>query len=281
LVYYARFSCQDAPYTFQPVTDTTVAYPGANSDGCAVIGKIPCIYEIQQTESPSKKPGRCNECLATDVLAQPVKELFDEGHEPRIYAKIDGTCTFVHLVDGVPLLCLRRDLRIPTSGKNEGRYVSKKGRPAKKPDGWFSFADKPDYADHTTHKGKWAHHIGFIPVCDNDKWALDALNEDRTEVRMLDQFSPKFTFKWVSLKDCVGMSFELVGPRIQSDPHGIGTHCLVGHSSIEVAPASLSLESVKEFLRKEPNIEGIVLHFPKAKKCFKVHRFHLGMEWKH
>lgn len=178
-------------------------------------------------------------------------------------------------------LCLRRDMRIETKGPNAGKYVSKKGRPTKVPERWFSFLKRPD---HTKFLGrKWCHHIGFVPVTDQDKWALEAIDED--VVTVLDQFYPEPTFKKIPLKDCVGQSFELVGPKIQRDPHGFGRHCLVPHrgSGIRITDlTSLDLNVVREYVSSHDNLEGIVLHFPDVGiqgRCFKVHRYHLGLRW--
>lgn len=60
------------------------------AQSCAVIDKIPCIYKITETGSPSKKPDRAAERVATKMFHDDVQDLIDDGAVPEIFAKIDG-----------------------------------------------------------------------------------------------------------------------------------------------------------------------------------------------
>lgn len=249
----------------------------------SVISKTSCFFEIEISEQESTKPGRRGQrqVLATKTLREEVGCLIINGHVPIATGKVDGTCTYFYKGDnGQVTVGMRQDLRIPKEGKHAVNYVSKKGRPSEPPAGWFSLVDKPD---HTTVGGKWAHHIGFRPADPTrDKWAFDAIEDEK--VRVLVSISP-IKFQMVPIEQLEGKTCELMGPKIASDPHGFGKHCFAVHGSfpIVIEEDITDVNVIKKYLVEDPIgqlFEGVVWHFPKANKCFKVHRGHLGMEWK-
>ena len=89
-------------------------------------------------------------------------------------------------------------------------------------------------------------------------------------------------------------TYELVGPKVNGNPHGIDRHCLVYHGALAVESDELpkdltSREQWKEFLSKTA-YEGVVLinlydgspevpaHFGTSRLC-KVKRTDFGLPW--
>jgi hypothetical protein len=80
------------------------------------------------------------------------------------------------------------------------------------------------------------------------------------------------------LEELDGVTCELIGPKLQGNPHGVAEHCFAIHGDFIIDEISMDIDKIKTFLREDPVgrlYEGIVWHF-----TIKVHRGHLGMEWK-
>lgn len=251
----------------------------------SVLNKIPCFFDIIVSEQESTKPGRSGQrqVLASSNIVQTAAHLIENGEVPIITGKIDGTCTYFYRdeSDGKVKLMMRQDLRIATFGRHKGKYVSKKGRPSKVPDGWISFVDKPD-VEKSDSKTKWAHHIGFRPANDiQDKWAFEAIEDGK--VRVLTQLYPLQMYEMIPIDNLAGKSCEFIGPKVQSDPHQIGVHCFTIHGSFTLPFTLITRDDIETFLKTDEfgkKLEGIVWHFVNSNKSFKVHRGHFGMEWK-
>ncbi|ASU33440.1 hypothetical protein [Mucilaginibacter xinganensis] len=112
------------------------------------------------------------------------------------------------------------------------RYDVKKGReipanaiPCQEPDGIT---------------GHWPHWV----KCDsNDK-------SDKYHFEAFDKCTEK-----------IDGTYELVGPKIQSNPEGYNEHRLIVHGGHEIKLEDRSFESIRDFLSASHNdIEGIVFH---------------------
>lgn len=73
-------------------------------------------------------------------------------------------------------------------------------------------------------------------------------------------------------------TYELIGPKIQGNPHGLEQHILAMHGSNSLhLPNKRSFYNIKEYLR-ENKIEGIVFHHPDGRMC-KIRRKDFGFSW--
>ena len=116
------------------------------------------------------------------------------------------------------------------NGELYKRYDVKKGRPV--PENAIP-CQEPD-----TITGHWPHWV----KCDRDD------KSDRYHFEAYDKLSVK-----------TDGTYELVGPKVQSNPEQYQDHCLVLHGDKQLEVTDLSFEGIKAFLTAE-NIEGIVFH---------------------
>jgi len=111
------------------------------------------------------------------------------------------------------------------NGKLYKRYDAKNG---KKPPVGFQPAQAPDPIT-----GHWP---GWLPVNEHDKWHNEAMNYQ----------IPNGTY-------------ELCGPKIQSNPENLSGHYLIPHGKEIISDAPRTFDELKEwFIDKD--IEGIVWH---------------------
>jgi hypothetical protein len=89
--------------------------------------------------------------------------------------------------------------------------------------------------------------VGWVPVTDADKWHLDALKN-----------APNIDGK-ISLRDG---TYELCGPKIQSNPEGCAIHYLISHANADQFDVPVrTFDAIREFL-EHCDIEGLVFHHP-------------------
>jgi hypothetical protein len=62
-----------------------------------------------------------------------------------------------------------------------------------------------------------------------------------------------------------GVSYELIGPKIQGNPHDIDKHILVKHGGNVIKNMEMSYDGIYNWMRKN-NAEGIVFHGKDGKK---------------
>ena len=175
-------------------------------------------------------------------------------------------CEWVLLGEGVPTekwdgtCCLVRDHRLY---KRYDRKLRKKGlsgpwtekdfKPA--PDGWEAAEHDPDL--------NTAHWPGWLPVGDGpeDAWHREA---------------------WITCGGtCIpGGTYELIGPKVQGNPHGFEDHALALHGShvLTNLPKPRTFDGIREFLQGHPQMEGIVFHHVDGRMC-KVKQKDLGFPW--
>jgi hypothetical protein len=98
---------------------------------------------------------------------------------------------------------------------------------------------------------------GWVPVEPTDKWHQEALADRNTE--LLD-----------------GWTYELCGPKVQSNPEGFERHQLVPHGTYIFNEAPRTRPELVEWL-KDRDIEGLVWWNEDGRKC-KLRKGDLGLE---
>lgn len=136
--------------------------------------------------------------------------------------------------------CLVRD------GQLYKRYDLKKGRTP--PEGWEACEPKP-----SAHTGHWP---GWLPVADKpeDKWHLS-----------------------VNLSGLPDGTYELIGPKVQGNPHGRAEHLLVRHGELQLPTAPRDFVGLRAFFADNA-IEGIVWHHPDGRMA-KIKARDFGLKW--
>lgn len=115
--------------------------------------------------------------------------------------------------------------------------------------------EQVDY-DETTQKGFGWVPVGYGP---EDKYFREGWNN-----------LPE------SLKSVPG-TYELVGPKVQSNPEGYEDHILIWHEDAQILFPPVSFDGLREWLA-EQDIEGVVWHHPDGrmvkikKKDFRLKR---------
>ena len=79
-----------------------------------------------------------------------------------------------------------------------------------------------------------------------------------------------------------GKSVELIGSKIQGNPHKVNKHCVYLHGSIELGgfPNDFNRDELKEWFTNNDKckyFEGIVVHFSNG-NLYKLHRHHLDLK---
>lgn len=138
------------------------------------------------------------------------------------------------------------------------RYDAKKGR--NPPPGFEPCDPEPD-----RNTGHWP---GWLPIGDGpeDRYHREALED-------LESATPPPE----------NGTYELVGPKVQSNPYRLATHLLWRHGAGEgLQSPPLSFEGLRAFLASGPlagdPIEGIVWHHPDGRMA-KIKRRDFGLPW--
>jgi len=74
-----------------------------------------------------------------------------------------------------------------------------------------------------------------------------------------------------------GQTFELIGPRIQSNAEGLQAHTLRAHGDIKFPDAPRTWEGIRQFLTDNP-MEGLVWHRPNGEMA-KIKSRDFGIPW--
>jgi Family of unknown function (DUF5565) len=258
---------------------------------CQVYDKVPPIFVCEHLEgTETEKFGRNGQkYLATPHLNAELISYLTAGIAFKATAKVDGTSTIVR--DG---LFLKRRDRKQKWNKKKKQMVLKA-----MPDDWIRTGIQTD-----------KHGVGYMPLERGDTWFFDVFDRDpdhpesasedghplidgspSTRVRVVEIVGTELVYRFVELSDLDGKSFELLGPKIQCNSHGLQYHALMEHGALDCAnypDVSANggpdlLEEIRDWHRTDPlgsAVEGIVLHFENG-KMFKLHRHHLDMEWGH
>lgn len=234
-------------------------------DGGAVpvLSKIEAVYAYVMDPVRNAPTGQVHpDRLHADLAAL----TDDERSQIRVTGKIDGTCCWVH--DGK--MHARQDIR-----------CGKGALPTSLPPGWIP--------THGTVPDAGGHVIGFRPIDPaRDKWHVDAVVRaaDGTHVYVqcwvFNASSTLLEPRLVHIGELEGCTMELIGPKVQSNPHGVPHHGYVKHGSIVIEDLREwhNYDKVVEFMKSHPLgkcLEGIVLHDTVRQKCYKLHRGHLQL----
>jgi hypothetical protein len=130
---------------------------------------------------------------------------------------------------------------------HQGPWSANDLKPA--PRGWEPCEPEPNV--HTRH---WP---GWLPVGDGpeDQWHREAFDEG----------------------DFTDGTYELVGPAIQGNPHGLENHQLWKHGAETFEDLPTDFEGLRQWL-SEHHVEGIVWHHPDGRKA-KLKRKDFGLTW--
>lgn len=123
-------------------------------------------------------------------------------------------------------------------GKLYKRYDAKRGR--KPPVDFIPAQDQPD-----TVTGHWP---GWVPVGDRPE---DVYHQEA----------------WNNWIDMTGQppkdgTYELCGPKIQSNPERLNNRQLLRHGSIVLPDCPRTFVELREYLYQRENMEGVVWHHP-------------------
>lgn len=76
-----------------------------------------------------------------------------------------------------------------------------------------------------------------------------------------------------------GTTWELLGPKVQSNPYGLPSHVLLRHGSVTLVPDRLrSFGAIRDYLSECPLLEGIVWHHNDGRMA-KIKRTDFGLPW--
>lgn len=146
--------------------------------------------------------------------------------------------------------CMVRDGRLY---RRYDAWVS--GKKKRQPPAGFEPAQEPDPVT-----GHWP---GWVPVGDGpeDRWHREA-------------------FSYGPLADG---TYELVGPKVQGNPHAFDKHLLLRHGETVLGNAPRSYGEIKDYFEAFPvraghRIEGIVWHHPDG-RMVKIKRRDFGLRW--
>jgi len=163
--------------------------------------------------------------------------------------KVDGTSC---LVRGGALL-KRHDRKLTKSAarrkKRGARGPWQQDDFKSAPGGWTPCEPEPNQ-----HTGHWP---GWLPVGDGpeDQWHREAFGR----------------------ADFEDGTYELVGPKIQGNPHGLERHELWGHGDVVLVDVPTTYDGLRDWLEAH-EVEGIVWHHPDG-RMVKIKRRDFGFDW--
>lgn len=132
------------------------------------------------------------------------------------------------------------------------RYDARQGRVP--PQGFIPAQD----ADPVT--GHWPGWVACQRNNPADRWHFEALDVSGVPTR------GDYT------------TFELVGPKVQGNPHHYAMHYLVPHGQATLPDAPRTFNALKTYFEAHPDFEGIVWHHPDG-RMVKVKRKDFGLPW--
>ena len=154
---------------------------------------------------------------------------------------VNGEGMATEKIDGTS--CLIRD------DKLYKRYDVKQG---KTPPPDFEPAQDPDPIT-----GHWP---GWVPVTDkpDDKWHREVWENEG--------------------KNLPNGTYELVGPKVQSNKYNLTKHLFRLHGDVVLANAPCDFEGLRQYFEAHPELEGVVWHHPDG-RLVKIKRRDFGLKW--
>lgn len=155
--------------------------------------------------------------------------------------------------EGVPTLKLDGTSCLIQDGVLYKRYDAKKGKTP--PEGFVSAQDPDPVTGH------WPGWLAVDPNKSDDKWHWEAWNN-----------------LLAAVSGDIDGTYELLGPKVQGNPHKLDKHELVRHGSrgFEQEPPR-DFEALKAWFA-EHRLEGIVWHHPDG-SMVKIKRKDFGYKW--
>jgi hypothetical protein len=178
-----------------------------------------------------------------------IPSLFKRDYDTHlVYDEVVEGSEWVQLGEGEATIKFDGTACLIQDGKLYKRYDAKHGK--KPPDNFTPAQDEPDEIT-----GHWP---GWVPVNESDKWHNEAF-EHAKETKL-----------------CDNGTYELVGPKIQSNPEGLIAHILIRHGVIALASAPRTFNELKEWF-VDKYIEGIVWHHPDG-RMVKIKKKDFGLK---
>jgi hypothetical protein len=117
---------------------------------------------------------------------------------------------------------------------------------------------EPAEPEPNEHTGHWP---GWLPVGDGheDKWHREAFTHAEALGALPDG------------------TYELLGPKVQGNPHGLPFHGLIPHGSVRLHDCPSGFTELREYLATHPH-EGVVWHHPDG-RLVKIKRKDFGLPW--
>jgi hypothetical protein len=125
------------------------------------------------------------------------------------------------------------------------------------------------------------HQIGFMPLDNNDKWHFDCITNNGKNINVLTKIGRSIAIINAPITELEGKTVELIGPKIQGNPHKVPQHCVYIHGDIQIKHifSINELSNTKNMFLNNPIMsyfEGIVIHFSNG-NLYKLHRHHLDI----
>ena len=180
---------------------------------------------------------------------QKIPSLFKRDYEGNrlVYNEVVQGCEWVLQGQGVATLKIDGTSCLIQDGKLYKRYDAKGG---KQPPAGFVAAQDPDAVT-----GHWP---GWLPVGDGaeDRWHREAFE---------------------NMGGLPDGTYELVGPKVQGNPHQLARHELWKHGEQVIEDAPRTFDDLKIWLENHL-VEEIVWHHPDGRMC-KLKRRDFGFKW--
>lgn len=196
----------------------------------------------------------------------PGSEWVTAGQAKKATVKFDGTACLVK--DG--RLYKRYDRRLPKKLMQRvqaGLHTPSADEYPPAPEGWEPAQEQPD--------SKTGHWPGWLPVGDGpeDKYHREAWANEHAD-RILLEGNPIFPDGPV-LPDG---TYELAGPKVQSNPYGLDLHLLYRHGTSVLLDVPVDFYGLRYFFERHPYLEGVVWYHEDG-RMVKLKRRDYGFPW--
>ncbi|XP_069574747.1 RNA ligase 1 isoform X1 [Brachyistius frenatus] len=248
--------------------------------------KMACVFVTDVKEEASRKrDSQQFQVVATDNVNPVAREADVDG--ALATEKLDGTCCYVTVHQGQPVLWARLDRKPNKQAEKRFRKYQQAHRSCK----GFSWNVEEDFKTvpetwipaHRVqhHRGlpvpdEHGHIPGWVPVeADNKQycWHSSVVDYEVGSALVLrpgssDDDDDVLEVAAVPLADLQEQTLELIGTNVNGNPYGLGSkkqpvHCLVSHGSVRIrTPPPVDLQQLCSWFQESPagRVEGIVWH---------------------